>query len=53
MEEPAASVFIVAVLKINSAGSRRHVSKDNSIPFITHSFYAEELLAARLSLKLD
>jgi hypothetical protein len=53
MEEPASSISIVAVLKINSAGSRRHVSKDNSIPFITHSFYADELLAARLSLELD
>jgi hypothetical protein len=51
MEEPAASIFIVAILKINSAGSRRHVSKD--FPFITHSFYADELLAARLTIKLD
>jgi hypothetical protein len=53
MEEPDASIFIVAVLKINSAGSRRHISKDNSIHFITHTFYADELLAARLTLNLD
>jgi len=53
MEEPTASIFIVAALKINSAGSRRRISKDNNIPFITHSFYADELLATRLTLKLD
>lgn len=53
MEEPAAPIVIVAVLKINSAGSRRHISEDNNIPFITHSFYTHELLAARLTLNLD